>query len=82
MTWRSWRRATPTKSAAYHFTYMLPRENRAVIEPYNEKDVPFESILPIGKAHDMFLPCSHDYEGKCLSMLGAHISAPQAMHQS
>ena len=40
--------ATPTKSAAYHFTYMLPKENREVIEPYNEKGVPFEYILPIG----------------------------------
>jgi hypothetical protein len=41
-------RATPTKSAAYHFTYMLPNQNREVIEPYNEKGVPFETILPIG----------------------------------
>ena len=51
MTWHLMRRATPTSSAAYHFTYMLPRENRAVIEPYNEKGVPFEHILPIGEAH-------------------------------
>ena len=43
--------ATPTKSAAYHFTYMLPKENREVIEPYNEKGVPFESILPIGASN-------------------------------
>ncbi|BDA42463.1 H7M6 Hydroxyproline O-arabinosyltransferase PLENTY [Coccomyxa sp. Obi] len=42
--------ATPTKSAAYHFTYMLPQDNREIIEPYNEKDVPFDTILPIGNA--------------------------------
>ncbi|EIE20908.1 hypothetical protein COCSUDRAFT_18099, partial [Coccomyxa subellipsoidea C-169] len=45
--------ATPTKSAAYHFTYMLPRENKEVIDPYNEKDVPFDAILPIGNAPTM-----------------------------
>ena len=44
-------RATPTKSAAFHFTYMLPRENKEVIDPYNEKDVPFDAILPIGETN-------------------------------
>ena len=40
--------ATPTQSAAYHFTYMLPNQNRDIIEPYNEKGVPYDTILPIG----------------------------------
>ncbi|CAK0762398.1 hypothetical protein CVIRNUC_002953 [Coccomyxa viridis] len=42
--------ATPTQSAAYHFTYMLPNQNRDIIEPYNEKGVPYDTILPIGNA--------------------------------
>ena len=46
--------ATPTQSSAYHFTYMLPEQNKDIIQPYNEKGVPFESILPIGA----YLTCS------------------------
>ena len=57
--------ATPTKSAAYHFTYMLPEENREVIEPYNEKGVPFESILPIG-ANSLILETLWCLECICL----------------
>lgn len=45
--------ATPTQSAAYHFTYMLPEQNRDIIQPYNEKGVPFEAILPIGRPLDL-----------------------------
>ena len=40
--------ATLTQSAAYHFTYMLPKQNRDIIEPYNEKGVPYDTILPTG----------------------------------
>ena len=46
-------RATPTRSAAYHFTYMIPQANKEVLQRYNDKGVPFESILPIGAA-----PCT------------------------
>lgn len=48
--------ATPTQSAAYHFTYMLPEKNRDVIEPYNEKGVPYETILPIGARSNPLSP--------------------------
>ena len=44
--------ATPTQSAAYHFTYMLPDQNEDIIQPYNEKGVPFGTILPIGASYD------------------------------
>lgn len=44
--------ATPTQSSAYHFTYMLPEQNRDIIQPYNEKGVPYETILPIGAPLD------------------------------
>ena len=46
--------ATPKQSAAYHYTYMLPEQNRNIIQPYNEKGVPFEAILPIGRSLDLF----------------------------
>ncbi len=48
------RRATPARSAAYHFTYMIPQANEEVLQRYNEKRVPFKAILPIGAAY----PCS------------------------
>ena len=54
--------ATPTQSSAYHFTYMLPEQNRDIIQPYNEKGVPFETILPIGARWTLYSPrllCVH-----------------------
>ncbi len=48
--------ATPTQSSAYHFTYMLPEQNRDIIQPYNEKGVPFETILPIGAHVKLTMP--------------------------
>ena len=45
--------ATATQSSAYHFTYMLPEQNRDIIQPYNEKGVPFKTILPIGAPLDL-----------------------------
>ena len=54
--------ATATQSSAYHFTYMLPEQNRDIIQPYNEKGVPFKAILPIGAPLDVpfaLPPCVH-----------------------
>jgi hypothetical protein len=36
---------------------MLPRENKEVIDPYNEKDVPFDAILPIGRMYKHSICC-------------------------
>ena len=66
--------ATPTQSAAYHFTYMLPNQNRDIIEPYNEKGVPYDTILPIGAPglsinNPAGSTCAHSLK-KVMRMLG------------
>ena len=53
--------ATATQSAAYHFTYMLPKQNRDIIEPYNEKGVPYDTILPIGACLAIANPAGGTY---------------------
>lgn len=50
-------RATPTRSAAYHFTYMIPQANEEVLQRYNEKGVPFKAILPIGEGIPGWVTC-------------------------
>ena len=50
-------RATPTRSAAYHFTYMIPQANEEVLQRYNEKRVPFKAILPIGEMVPRCVTC-------------------------
>ncbi len=63
---------------------MLPRENKEVIDPYNEKDVPFDAILPIGETIAILAPhiyklCCYCLESLLLNFLCVSKDVLQAM---
>ena len=40
---------------------MIPQANKEVLQRYNDKGVPFNSILPIGAAHHPAMLCMQAY---------------------